>query len=241
MFLRQHKVTNVHPKITTIALIDDHRLFREGVKRILDMEPDFEVVAEGDDGSTAEKLIEETNPDVVLMDINMPKLNGVEATRQLIKNHPGLKVIILSIHDDESYVTHVLKSGALGYLLKEMDADSMIEAVRIVAQGGAYIHPKVTHNLVNEFRRLASQGYSSEPSGFRDLEYRPPLHILTHRECEVLQLMADGKSNRSIGELLYISEKTVKNHVSNILQKMNVDDRTQAVVVAIKNGWVKIN
>ncbi|WKB37360.1 response regulator transcription factor [Terrilactibacillus sp. S3-3] len=225
--------------MTTIALIDDHRLFREGVKRILDMEPDFEVVAEGDDGSVAEKLIEETNPDVVLMDINMPNVNGVEATRQLIKAHPDLKVIILSIHDDESYVTHVLKSGALGYLLKEMDADSLIEAVRIVAQGGAYIHPKVTHNLVNEFRRLASKGYISVPSGFRDLEYRRPLHILTNRECEVLQLMTDGKSNRAIGDSLYISEKTVKNHVSNILQKMNVDDRTQAVVVAIKNGWVK--
>jgi Response regulator containing a CheY-like receiver domain and an HTH DNA-binding domain len=205
------------------------------------MEPDFQVVAEGDDGNVAEKMIEESEPDVVLMDINMPKLNGVEATRQLIKNHPGLKIIILSIHDDESYVTHVLKSGALGYLLKEMDADSMVNAVRIVSQGGAYIHPKVTHNLVNEFRRLATQGYTSEPSGFRDLEYRPPLHLLTRRECEVLQLMADGKSNRAIGELLYISEKTVKNHVSNILQKMSADDRTQAVVIAIKNGWVKLN
>lgn len=233
-------MTNVRPKMTRIALIDDHRLFREGVKRILDMEPDFEVVAEGDDGSVAEKLIEETHPDVVLMDINMPNVNGVEATRQLIKTHPDLKVIILSIHDDESYVTHVLKSGALGYLLKEMDADSLIEAVRIVAQGGAYIHPKVTHNLVNEFRRLASKGYTSVPSGFRDLEYRRPLHLLTNRECEVLQLMTDGKSNRAIGDSLYISEKTVKNHVSNILQKMNVEDRTQAVVVAIKNGWVKI-
>ncbi|RYL95819.1 response regulator transcription factor [Sporolactobacillus sp. THM7-4] len=233
-------MTNVRPKITTIALIDDHRLFREGVKRILDMESDFEVVAEGDDGISAEKVIEESHPNVVLMDINMPKMNGVEATRQLIKKYPGLKVIILSIHDDESYVTHVLKSGALGYLLKEMDAESMIKAVRIVAQGGAYIHPKVTHNLVNEFRRLATQGHMGEASGFRDMEYRLPLHILTHRECEVLQLMADGKSNRSIGESLYISEKTVKNHVSNILQKMNVDDRTQAVVEAIRNGWVKI-
>lgn len=233
-------MTNVRPKVTTIALIDDHRLFREGVKRILDMEPDFEVVAEGDDGNEAEAVIESAHPDVVLMDINMPHLNGVEATRELIKAHPDLKVIILSIHDDETYVTHALKCGALGYLLKEMDADSMIEAVRIVAQGGAYIHPKVTHNLVSEFRRLATEGFSTEPSGFRDMEYRPPVHLLTHRECEVLQLMADGKSNRAIGEELYISEKTVKNHVSNILQKMGVEDRTQAVVVAIKNGWVKI-
>ncbi|MFT8872898.1 MAG: response regulator transcription factor [Sporolactobacillus sp.] len=233
-------MTNIRPQITTIALVDDHRLFREGVKRILDMEEDFQVVAEGDDGSGVESLVERTKPDIVLMDINMPNMNGVEATRRLVEKYPGIKVIILSIHDDESYVTHVIKVGALGYLLKEMDADSMIEAVRIVARGGAYIHPKVTYSLVNEFRRLATQGVRFEPSGFRDLEYRPPLHILTHRECEVLQLMADGKSNRAIGDHLYISEKTVKNHVSNILQKMNVDDRTQAVVQAIKNGWVKL-
>lgn len=221
-----------------IVIIDDHQLFREGVKRILAMENNFEVVAEGDDGSTALQLVEEYNPDVILMDINMPKLNGVEATKQLIEEYPDVKVLILSIHDDETYVTHVLKTGASGYLLKEMDADSLIEAVKVVADGGAYIHPKVTHNLINEYRRLASD--PSTEIGFREVEYRRPLHILTKRECEVIQLMTDGKSNRAIGEILYISEKTVKNHVSNILQKMNVNDRTQAVVEAIKNGWVMV-
>ncbi|MFD2615826.1 response regulator [Terrilactibacillus laevilacticus] len=234
-------MTNTHPKKTKIALIDDHRLFREGVKRILEMESDFEVVAEGDNGSVVEAIIEGSNPDVILMDINMPEMNGVEATRSLVKKYPDVKILILSIHDDETYVTHVLKCGALGYLLKEMDADSLIEAVKVVADGGAYIHPKVTHNLVKEFRRLAENGYQREASGFRDIEYQKPLHILTRRECEVLQLMTDGKSNRLIGEALYISEKTVKNHVSNILQKMNVDDRTQAVVQAIKKGWVKVS
>ena len=231
---------NIRQKMTRICLIDDHRLFREGVRRILEMEDNFEVVAEADDGGDAENIVVEINPDVLLMDINMPGLNGVEATRRLISQHPDVKVIILSIHDDESYVTHALKSGASGYLLKEMDADALIEAVKVVADGGAYIHPKVTHNLINEYRRLATSGAKSISSGFRDIEYRKPLHLLTRRECEVLQLMTDGKSNRAIGDTLFISEKTVKNHVSNILQKMNVDDRTQAVVEAIKNGWVKV-
>ncbi|MGG0365150.1 response regulator [Priestia endophytica] len=225
---------------TKIVIIDDHQLFREGVKRILDFEQDFDVVAEGDDGEEAVKLVEEYNPDVVIMDINMPGLNGVEATKQLIEEYPDTKVIILSIHDDETYVTHALQTGALGYLLKEMDADALVQAVRVVAEGGSYLHPKVTNSLVNEYRRLASQAQNERKYAAREIEIRRPLPLLTRRECEVLQLLADGKSNRGIGETLYISEKTVKNHVSNILQKMNVNDRTQAVVVAIKNGWVSV-
>lgn len=227
-------------KKTRIVLIDDHRLFREGVKRILDLEEDFEVVAEGDDGLYAEEIIRDHDPDVVLMDINMPGINGVEATKRLFEKMPDLKILILSIHDDETYVTHALKSGATGYLLKEMDAHSLVEAVRVVSEGGAYIHPKVTHNLINEFRRI-TEGKSASQTGYKQVDYRKPLHLLTRRECEVLQLMTDGKSNRGIGESLFISEKTVKNHVSNILQKMNVDDRTQAVVEAIKKGWVRVN
>ncbi|KQU58395.1 response regulator transcription factor [Rossellomorea marisflavi] len=222
---------------TNIVIIDDHQLFREGVKRILEFEPSFNVVAEGDDGADASGLVAEHEPDVVLMDINMPEINGVEATRELMDKYPETKVIILSIHDDENYVNHALKTGALGYLLKEMDSDALVDAVKIVADGGSYIHPKVTHNLVAEYRRLAN---ASNSGGFQQSEVRRPLHLLTRRECEVLQMLADGKSNRGIGEALYISEKTVKNHVSNILQKMNVNDRTQAVVTAIKNGWVEV-
>jgi two-component system, NarL family, response regulator DegU len=227
---------------TKIIIIDDHQLFREGVKRILDFEKTFEVVAEGDDGSEALTLVEEYQPDVVIMDINMPTLNGVEATRQLVEKYPETKVIILSIHDDENYVQHALKTGATGYLLKEMDADALVEAVKVVAEGGSYLHPKVTHNLVKEYRRLATEqvGVGGGGGYVQQVEIRRPLHLLTRRECEVLQLLADGKSNRGIGEALFISEKTVKNHVSNILQKMNVNDRTQAVVVAIKNGWVEV-
>lgn len=225
---------------TKIIIIDDHQLFREGVKRILDFEKSFMVVAEGDDGGEAVSLVEEHRPDVVIMDINMPTVNGIDATRQLVEKFPETHVIILSIHDDENYVQHALKTGATGYLLKEMDADALIEAVKVVADGGSYLHPKVTHNLVKEYRRLATEEAGSANGYVPQVEIRRPLHLLTRRECEVLQLLADGKSNRGIGEALFISEKTVKNHVSNILQKMNVNDRTQAVVVAIKNGWVEV-
>lgn len=221
-----------------IVLIDDHKLFREGVKRILEFEPSFEVIAEGDDGSSASRLVKENSPDVVLMDINMPEINGVQATADLVRYFPDTKVIILSIHDDESYVTHALKTGAQGYLLKEMDSDSLIEAIKVVSEGGSYLHPKVTHNLVKEYRRLAKENASSIAD--KGIEYRKPLHLLTKRECQVLQLLADGKSNRAVAETLYISEKTVKNHVSNILQKMNVNDRTQAVISAIRKGWVEV-
>src|SRR5699024_1561402 len=124
--------------MTTILIVDDHQLFREGVKRILDFEETFEVVGEGDDGIEVVELYDKYNPDVVLMDINMPQMNGVEATEQLLQHHPDAKVIILSIHDDESYVSHALKSGALGYMLKEMDANAIVEAIKVVASGGSY-------------------------------------------------------------------------------------------------------
>ncbi|GAB3056874.1 response regulator [Virgibacillus ainsalahensis] len=225
-------------KLTEIVLIDDHKLFREGVKRILEFEPTFDIVAEGEDGAEASKLVKEHKPDVVLMDINMPNVNGVQATADLVRFFPDTNVIILSIHDDESYVTHALKTGAQGYLLKEMDSDALIEAIKVVSDGGSYLHPKVTHNLVQEYRRLARENTSNFSDG--SIEYRKPLHLLTKRECQVLQLLADGKSNRAVADSLYISEKTVKNHVSNILQKMNCNDRTQAVVSAIKKGWVEV-
>lgn len=221
-----------------LVLVDDHQLFREGVKRILERDHELEVVAEGEDGDEATKLISQYQPDVVLLNINMPGVNRVETARNFVTRFPEIKVLILSIHDDALYVTHVLKIGASGYLLKEIEADTLIEAVKVVGSGGAYIHPKVTHHLMKEYRRLAFG--DEEPSRVSELEYRKPLHILTGRECEILQLMTDGDSNRMLGEDLDISEKTVKNHVSNILQKMNVNDRTQAVVESIKKGWVKI-
>lgn len=228
----------VSNEVISIALIDDHKLFREGVKRILSFDPTFDVVAEADDGRDAKGIVETYNPDIVLMDINMPEVNGIEATKDLLEENPDIKVIILSIHDDENYVTHALKTGAQGYLLKEMDTESLMEAIRVVYNGGSYLHPKVTHNLVEEYRKLVE--YQDTGNGHVEIEHRKPLHLLTKRECQVLQLLSEGQSNRNISESLVISEKTVKNHVSNILQKMNVNDRTQAVVTAIRNGWVEV-
>jgi len=226
----------------SIVLVDDHQLFREGVKRILEMEKEFRVVGEGADGEEAYRLAEHYKPDVLLMDINMPNVNGVSAAEQVISVSPKTRVIILSIHDDEGYVYRTLRSGASGYLLKEMGTNDLVEAVRVVASGGAYIHPKVTGKLIEEFRRLSEQEGAADRFTSDDSQSVDPrlIESLTRREREVLQLMAEGKSNRAIGEFLFISEKTVKNHVSSILQKLNVQDRTQAVVISIKNGWVKL-
>src|SRR5699024_6486656 len=166
-------------------------------------------------------------------------MNDVQATSKLVDKLPDVNVIILSIHDEESYVWHALKTGAQGYLLKEMNSDSLMEAIKVVSEGRAKLNTTVTHNLVQEYRRLA-QGNGSSILQNKDLQFIKPLHVLTKRECEVLQLLAEGKSNRVISEKLEISEKTVKNHVSNILQKMGVKDRTQAVVTAIRKGWVDV-
>ncbi len=154
-----------------IIVIDDHQLFREGVKRILEFEESFEVIAEGDDGKEAFKLIKDHRPDAVLMDINMPNMNGIEATKNLISHYPETKVIILSIHDDQAFVTQALKTGATGYLLKEMDSDELIEAISVVLNGGSYIHPKVTHKLVADYRRLANE--QNIGNGYEQSKYTP--------------------------------------------------------------------
>ncbi|HDU6690139.1 TPA: two-component system response regulator DegU [Listeria monocytogenes] len=223
-----------------IMIVDDHQLFREGIKRILELEDSFEVVAEAENGKNIVAKVREYKPDIVLMDINMPTVNGLDATEMLVRQFPSIKVIVLTIHDTDEYVTEALRAGAVGYLLKEMDAHELVEAVKIVDNGGAYIHPRVAIKLIREYHHLASTNTSQGVYGYQQPEVKMPLHILTHRECEVLQLLTDGKSNRGIGETLFISEKTVKNHVSSILQKMKVNDRTQAVVTAIKHGWVYI-
>jgi len=229
-----------------ILLADDHQLFREGLKRILNMEDDIEVIGECGDGIQVLEFCNQVLPDIVLMDINMPVETGVVTTEKLKEIFPDVKVIILSIHDDESYVFESLRKGATGYLLKDMGAEALINAIRSVSQGYSYIHPKVTGKLINQMRRMTyldEIGVSTVANQSLDigatyipLEESP----LTRREAEVLRLMAEGKSNKMIGEHLYISEKTVKNHVSSILQKMEVDDRTQAVINSIKFGWVTL-
>lgn len=229
-----------------ILLADDHQLFREGLKRILNMEDDLEVIGECGDGIQVIEFCNQTLPEIVLMDINMPVETGVAATERLRTMFPDVKVIILSIHDDESYVFEALRKGATGYLLKDMEAEALVNAIRSVSKGHSYIHPKVTGKLINQLRRMtyldemgADGGEASRESGAKFIaKDKAPL---TRREAEVLRLMAEGKSNRLIGDHLFISEKTVKNHVSSILQKMEVDDRTQAVVNSIKYGWVTLN
>ena len=230
----------------SIILADDHQLFREGVKRIINMEDDLEVVGECGDGIQVIEMCNELHPDVVLMDINMPVENGVVATERLKEFFPGIKVIVLSIHDDESYVYETLRKGASGYLLKDMEPESLISAIRSVVAGHAYIHPKVTGKLINQLRRMTYPEEAGAAAGNGIVREAGVKYVhsdsspLTRREAEVLRLMAEGKSNKAIGEFLFISEKTVKNHVSSILQKLEVEDRTQAVIIAIKNGWVTL-
>lgn len=225
-----------------VLLADDHQLFREGLKRILNMESDLEVIGECGNGIQVLEFCNQHKPDVVLLDINMPLENGVVATERLRDIFPDIKVIILSIHDDESYVFETLRKGASGYLLKDMEAEALINAIRTVAEGHAYIHPKVTGKLINQLRRMTYLDEIGATSGAAASKETVAKFVpngnnpLTRREAEVLKLMAEGKSNKTIGENLFISEKTVKNHVSSILQKMEVDDRTQAVINSIKYG-----
>lgn len=233
----------VSPKIR-VLLVDDHALFREGVKRILELESDLEVVGEFSNGAECLEKGRELDPDVILLDINMPVMNGVEATPIILEIMTRARVIILSIHDDEQYVFRSIRSGAAGYLLKEMDAESLVEAVRIVAAGGTYIHHKVSGKLVDEYRRLSleDERYREQIAATRE---QAPVdldgwNLLTPRERDVLKLMAQGNNNRNIGNILFISEKTVKNHVSSILLKMGVEDRTQAAVQAIHKGWMSL-
>jgi two-component system response regulator DegU len=194
-----------------LIIADDHQLFREGVKRIINMEEDMEVIAECGDGIQVVELCNQNTPDVVLMDINMPLENGVVATERLKLIFPDVKVIILSIHDDESYVFETLRKGASGYLLKDMEAESLINAIRSVVSGHAYIHPKVTGKLINQLRRMTylddagrvgpGQTIKEEGMKYAHNDNSP----LTKREAEVLRLMAEGKSNKLIGECLFIS------------------------------------
>jgi two-component system response regulator DegU len=230
-------------------LADDHALFREGLKRILSMESGFEVVGECSDGAQVLELCRQLKPDIILLDINMPEENGVTTTEKLRKELPDVKILILSFHDDESYVFETLRLGASGYLLKDMESGDLVNAIRAVASGYAYIHPKVTGKLINQMRRMSFLNETGVAAAYEraddggsggSVRFVATNTPLTKREAEVLRLMTEGKSNRAISEYLIISEKTVKNHVSSILQKMNVNDRTQAVLMAIKQGWVVI-
>ncbi len=214
--------------IIRILLVDDQRLMRDGLRILLEMEADLDVVGEAENGELALKAYEKLTPDVVLMDIQMPVMNGVEAITQMRARWPDAKVVILTTFDDDAYVFEGLRAGALGYLLKDVSGDELAEAIRTVNAGDALIDPSVTRKVVAEFARLAaSPPDTPSAAGGTAAPGAPPL---SEREYEILRLLAQGLTNREIAARLFLAEGTVKNYVSNILQKIDARDRTQAVI-----------
>ena len=210
-----------------LLVVDDESLVRHGFRLILDSEDDFEVIGEAADGEEAIKEAGRLKPDVVLIDIRMPRLDGVEATRRLVGL--GHKVLVLTTFDLDEYLFSAIKAGASGFLLKDVPPDDLAAAIRAVAGGNALVEPRMTRRLLDEFAKTG-------PSGARRND---GLDQLTDREVEVLQAMAKGLSNAEIGEQLFISETTVKSHVAHILTKLGLRDRVQAVVAAYESGIVQ--
>lgn len=206
-----------------ILIVDDQTLFREGLRTLLSVRPDLEVVGEAADGREALKQAETLKPDVVLMDLQMPVLDGVAATRRLRAEHPECRVIVLTTFDDDEYVFDGLRAGAAGYLLKDAPSEKLAEAIRAAARGESFLQPSVAAKVVAEFARLSDKSPTRQPS---------LVDPLSDRELEILRLIADGASNKEIAAALFIAEGTVKNHVTNILGKMNARDRTQAALKA---------
>ena len=210
-----------------ILLVDDQRLMREGLRILLELEPDLEIVGEAENGEAALGAYERIKPDVVLMDVRMPGMDGVEATWRLRERWPGARVIILTTFDDDEYVFEGLRAGAQGYLLKDVSGHDLAEAVRTVAAGGALIEPSVARKVVAEFARVAPPARAAD-SGLPE--------PLSEREQEILHLLAQGLSNREIAIRLNLAQGTVKNYVTTILQKLGVRDRTQAALRARELG-----
>lgn len=208
-----------------IMLAEDHVLVREGTKEILDREDDMAVVAEAGDGEEAVRLAKEQDIDVVIMDIAMPKLNGIEATKRMKAISPGTAVLVLTAYDDDAYVFALLEAGAAGYLLKDISRDELVEAIRAVQAGESMLHPAIARKVVNRFSRRVEE--SKEEAPFEEL---------TEREVEVLQLVGKGITNREIADSLSISHRTVQAHLSHIFSKLGVGSRTEAVVYALRKG-----
>ena len=211
-----------------VAIADDHAMVRQGLKQILELEDDIEVIAQASNGEEALDIARKEQPDVILMDINMPGMNGLQAIKEIKDEKMPSKIIVLTIHEDREYLFKTLHMGAEGYVLKDADPNVLnvlIEAIRSVNSGESYIQGNMTKELVKEFKRITLNNKEKRESS-----------NLTSREKEVLELIAEGLINREIAKKLYISEKTVKNHVSNIFKKLNVSDRTQAAIYAYKNN-----
>jgi DNA-binding NarL/FixJ family response regulator len=210
-----------------ILLVDDQALFREGLRTLLSIYPDLAVVGEAANGEEALRAVERLRPDVVLMDLRMPVLDGVAATRRLRDCCPQSKVIVLTTFDDDDNVFDGLRAGAVGYLLKDVSSEKLVEAIRAAARGESFLQPSITAKVVAEFARLT-------PQLTRTAVALP--HPLSERELDILKLIAGGASNKQIAATLFIAEGTVKNHVTNILGKLEVTDRTQAALKARELG-----
>lgn len=206
-----------------IVIIDDHKMIREGLQQLLELDGEISVIGQAGDGYDGLSLIESTNPDVILLDINMPNMNGLEMLTELKKIKPDSRVLILTIHNEIDYLVKAIELGVNGYILKDSECSTLKKAIFTVYEGSTYIQPSLTP-LIRE----------------KSEEQKNIFNTLTARELDVLRLISSGMLNRDIANVLDISEKTVKNHVSNILKKLDVNDRTQAAVMAVKNNIVEL-
>lgn len=223
--------------MTTVLLVDDQALLRMGFRLVLEGEPDLEVVGEAADGRTALEQVAALRPDVVLMDVRMPGMNGIEATERVAAEHPATRVLILTTFDLDEYAFAALRAGASGFLLKDARPAELVAAIRSVASGDAVVSPRVTRRMLEMFAGRLPAG-APDPGAGSDAE-DPRLAGLTAREREVLEAVAEGLSNAEIAERLFLSDATVKTHVGRILAKLGVRDRVQAVVLSYQLGVVR--
>ncbi|MGD2157972.1 MAG: response regulator transcription factor [Anaerolineales bacterium] len=211
-----------------ILIADDHTIVRDGIRSLFEDEPDLEVVGEAEDGRSAVQLTKQLEPDVVIMDIAMPLLNGLEATRQIKRNKSNVKVLVLTMHDNEEYIRQVLASGAAGYVLKDTAAKELIGAIRAVYKGESILSPAITRLVIEDYLRWG------------DVQTKDATNGLTSREREVLQLIAEGYKNKEIAEILSISIKTVQAHRSNLMNKLDLHNRGELIKYAIQKKIIEI-